>query len=81
MCVSVNNNLFMVNAIGNIAIARSYLAAASWENERNTVMSLLGATQGLGFILGPGVCVCVCVCVCVRVCVCVCVCVCVYVCE
>ena len=68
----------MVTAIGNIAIARSYLAAASWEKERHTVMSLLGATQGLGFILGPGVCVSVCVClyVCLYVSLCVCVSVC-----
>ena len=58
-----------VTAIGNIAIARSYLAAASWEKERHTVMSLLGATQGLGFILGPGTCVCVCVCAYVHACI------------
>ena len=59
---------------GNIALARSYMAGATMENERNTAMSLLASMQALGFILGPGLYVCVCVCH-VRVYVCVCACV------
>ena len=39
---------------GNIALARSYMAAATMETERNTAMSLLASMQALGFILGPG---------------------------
>ena len=41
--------------LGNIALARSYMAAATMEAERNTAMSLLASMQALGFILGPGV--------------------------
>jgi len=54
---------------GNIALARSYMAGATMETERNTAMSLLASMQALGFILGPGLYVCVCVCA--HVCVCV----------
>lgn len=44
----------LFSPIGNIAVARSYVAAASTEKERSTVMSALSSVQGLGFILGPG---------------------------
>ena len=47
---------------GNIALARSYMSAATLETERNTAMSLLASMQAFGFILGPGMyCIC-CVC-------------------
>ena len=38
----------------NSAVMRSYCSAASYEDERNTVMSILSAVQATGFILGPG---------------------------
>ncbi|XP_065886473.1 major facilitator superfamily domain-containing protein 8-like isoform X2 [Dysidea avara] len=38
---------------GNIAVARSYVSAATNEKERSTAMSALSSVQGLGFILGP----------------------------
>ena len=43
-----------VFTIGNIAVARSYVSAATNEKERSTAMSALSSMQGLGFILGPG---------------------------
>ena len=39
---------------GNIALARSYMSAATLETERNAAMSMLASMQALGFILGPG---------------------------
>jgi len=39
---------------GNVAVARSYISAATTEKERSTAMSALSSVQGLGFILGPG---------------------------
>lgn len=47
--------------LGNIALARTYMSAATLETERNMAMSLLASMQALGFILGPGV-VCMFVC-------------------
>ena len=48
---------------GNVALARSYMSAATLETERNTAMSLLASMQALGFILGPGMYICVHVCI------------------
>ena len=51
LCPLVKHKLLF---IGNIVVLCSYCSAATWENERITVMSFLTAMQALGFILGPG---------------------------
>ena len=38
----------------NIVVLRSYCSAATWEDERTTVMSFLAGVRAIGFILGPG---------------------------
>ena len=38
----------------NIVVLRSYCSAATWEDERTTVMSFLAGVRAVGFILGPG---------------------------
>ena len=52
-CISLKLHMY-VSVIGNVALARSYMSAATLESERNTAMSLLASMQALGFILGPG---------------------------
>ena len=68
-----NKCISLLYVTGNVALARSYMSAATLDSEMNTAMSLLASMQALGFILGPGiVCVCVCmfmhVCACLRIC-------------
>ncbi|XP_065891984.1 major facilitator superfamily domain-containing protein 8-like isoform X2 [Dysidea avara] len=53
--VLITSRFIMGLAAGNIALARSYMAAATMEAERNTAMSLLASMQALGFILGPAI--------------------------
>ena len=38
----------------NLAPMRSYVAAATYESERTTHLSILSSAQSLGFIIGPG---------------------------
>ena len=45
----------IIHFAANSAIMRSYCSAASYEDERNTVMSILSAAQAIGFTLGPGI--------------------------
>lgn len=40
--------------IGNVAVARSYVAGATSLKERTSAMANMSACQALGFILGPG---------------------------
>ena len=46
--------MFIICFTANTAVMRSYCSAASYEDERNTVMSILSTVQATGFILGPG---------------------------
>ena len=70
-----NKCISLLYISGNVALARSYMSAATLDSEMNTAMSLLASMQALGFILGPGiVCVCMSVHVCMTICMYVCVC-------
>ncbi|XP_065891982.1 major facilitator superfamily domain-containing protein 8-like isoform X2 [Dysidea avara] len=51
--ILIASRFIMGLGAGNIALARSYMAAATMDTERNTAMSLLASMQALGFILGP----------------------------
>ena len=59
-----NKCISLLYITGNVALARSYMSAATLDSEMNTAMSLLASMQALGFILGPGI---VCVCMSVHV--------------
>ena len=63
-----NKRISLLYVTGNVALARSYMSAATLDSEMNTAMSLLASMQALGFILGPGiVSVCTYVCACMYI--------------
>ena len=74
-----NKCISLLYITGNVALARSYMSAATLDSEMNTAMSLLASMQALGFILGPGI-VCVCMCMCVHMYMHACMTICLYVC-
>ena len=42
------------SCLGNAAVARSYVSAATTESERTGAFAGISASQAIGFILGPG---------------------------
>ena len=64
-----NKCISLLYITGNVALARSYMSAATLDSEMNTAMSLLASMQALGFILGPGI-VCMYVYACIYVYIC-----------
>lgn len=61
-CVTIQNifNVFSLKIIqhvfflGNAAVCRSYVSAATTENERTGAFAGISGSQAIGFIVGPG---------------------------